>query len=324
MRLSRFLVPLLAFSWIEACSVYHDGLLGDSDDDADSSGGKSSGGKPSSSSGGKGADDDGGSGGRASGGASTGSGGGGATNTGGMPDMGGSNSGGATPDSGGAPSAGGMPAAGGDTGTGGGPLEGPFVLTDMSTHIISSNPFFGEIYRYNQEGTTWAAKTVAEMLEPRDASDEDDLALHVAATFDDDDPNKDDDWGIDIALTLKRGDPFDLSPYKKIIFEVKGAIRGTPLRVALEDYASHRDTDLCSKIGEGDDCDKHVEALSLIPVSSSWKVQEVDFSLFEGCGEGCTRKNPFDITRVYAIHFKMDPPDGEAVDFYLDNIYIDE
>lgn len=318
MRLSRFLVPLLAFSWIEACSVYHEGLLGGSDDDADSSGGKSSGGKPSSSSGGRGGDDDdSSSGGRTSGGASTGSGGGGATNTGGMPDMGGSNSGGATPDSGGAPSAGGMPAAGGDRGTGGGPPEGPFLLTDMSTHIISSNTFFGEIFRYNQEGTTWAAKTVAEMLEPRDASDEDDLALHVAATFDDD------DWGIDIALTLKRGEPFDLSPYKKIIFEVKGAIRGTPLRVALEDYASHRDTDLCSKIGEGDDCDKHVEALSLIPVSSSWKVQEVDFSLFEGCGEGCTRKNPFDITRVYAIHFKMDPPEGEAVDFFLDNIYID-
>jgi len=192
---------------------------------------------------------------------------------------------------------------------------GPFLVTDMSKRTFSNSPFFGKFDRYQQAGTTWAASNETDMLTPRE-DDEDDLALHVAATFDDD------DWGIDIAITLKSGQPFDLTPYKKLSFELKG-VPTAEVRVGLEDYASHRDTDLCDNDGVGADCDKHVESLATFEPGSKWETIEIAFSSFEGCGLGCERTEDLDLTRVYAIHFKMDPPDGEAVDFYLDNIYID-
>jgi hypothetical protein len=192
---------------------------------------------------------------------------------------------------------------------------GPFLVTDMSKRTFSNSPFFGTFYRYQQAGTTWAASNETDMLTPRE-DDEDDLALHVAATFDDD------DWGIDIAITLKSGQPFDLSPYKSIIFELKG-VPTAVVRVGLEDYASHHGTDLCDEDGVGADCDKHVESLATFEPGSEWETIEIAFSSFEGCGLGCERTEDLDMTRVYAIHFKMDPPEGEDVDFFLDNIYID-
>lgn len=314
-KVSRFL-PLAALVWAQACAIYNEGLLDDGDDDnVDASGGKtSSGGKAST--GGKNSSGDGGtsgSGGRSSGGSASG----GRSSSGGAPNPSSGGASGGEDGSGGDASESGGASSGG-AGTGGTPAVGPFLVTDMSKSTHSNSPFFGKIERYSQGDTVWAESAVSDMLVPRESGSSN-LALQVAATF------TEDDWGVDIAITLKSGQAFDLSSYKTLTFELKGVDQETSLRIGLEDFASHRGSTLCDTDGVGDDCDKHVEALSTPVPDSDWETIELDLDAgtFDGCGLGCERENALDLTRVYAIHFKMDPPEDVGVDFSIDNIYID-
>lgn len=307
--------------------IYNEGLL-DESDSVDASGG-STGGKPTSSGGktssGGGSQTAGGqnSGGAASDGGRSSGGEGGEKPTGsGGASSGGSTSGGSS--SGGAASGGTSSggAASGGAGTGGTPPMGPFLVTDMSKIAHSNSPFFGKIDRYSQDEIAWAADPISNMLVPRTTGSSD-LVLHVAATF------AKDGWGVDIAVSLKSGQAFNLSSYRTLTFELMGIDQETPVRIALEDYASHRGSSLCveveEEVWEGDDCDKHVEALATPIPENAWEpiTLDLDTNTFDGCGLGCEREHPLDLTRIYAIHFKMDPPEDVDVDFSLDNIYID-
>lgn len=234
---------------------------------------------------------------------------------------GGSNdgTGGDEPSDGGASSGG---AASGGASSGGAPT-GPALVENMeSGSTYSHSPFNGSWKRYAQADVVWGATNVSGMFVLREDS-ETDHVLEVVATF------PEDDWGVDIAVSLKGTKSIDLSGFKSLRFEAtRGSdLAGDVLRVALEDEASHRGSTLCSADGlTGTNCDRHVEALYTPSLSDGeWATFEFDLDsdTFDDCGPGCSRTTPLDLTKVYAIHFKMDPDEGVDVDFSIDNIYFD-
>lgn len=303
---------------VPGCFVYDDSLV---------SGGRETGGRGntggasggnSNASGGRTSDGgtapDGGAGGETGGAGGEEPGSGGTPATGGMTTDGGS---------GGGPSggAGGTPSGGADSGTGGagGFPPGASVLVDdlESGPTYFNDPFAGGWTRYGQTDTAWTATNIAGMIVAEGGSNH---ALLVKATF----PM--DDWGIDVVITLRANDAFDVSPFAGFSFRAKANVVGdAALRMALEDAASHRGSSLCNATGTvGANCDKHAESLATKTLTNAWVKYDIPLSSFgTGCGPGCTARTvTLDRTKVYSIHFKMDPVlPQNSVDFLIDDIF---
>jgi hypothetical protein len=303
--------------------VYSPSLLDDGP--ATSSGGqKSSGGRTNSPSGGSFT-----TGGRSSGGATSGgAGNGGALANGGMTtggavlggdgnEAGASSDGGTDNGSGGRVTSGGAPnggaSSGGGNGSGGKPGltgPGPWLIDDLSTGDSYTRTIFGGNWeRYAQDGAVWVEETVFDMVQSR-PDDEENMALRVEAT-------SLDEWGVDVRITLNGGNDFlDLSPYTGIRVSAHTLIpTENKIRVAIEDSVSNY-----SACDSSSSCDKHIEYAATSSISSStFTVVQLPFTSFT------TKPSPrtagLDLTKVYAIHIKMDPA-ATDVDFFVDDVYL--
>lgn len=316
MTSSRWLTFAITAAIATACSIYNDGL------DFEGGGVDGSGaGEPSV--GGSGSTP--GSGGKGSGGTTTGGSGGGdgGSESGGAPGDGGGSSDGGT----GGEASGGMAGAesgggsGGGTGgsTGGNPgctvEDAPCLLDDLEHPGVASYnhlPFYGTWSRYGQTGVVWEASNPAQMVVER-PDDSSEHALHVAASGLD-------DWGVGVFLTLRGGGWINIGGFSGISFKARTENLETVLHVALADVNSHRP--ICETTGDGTDCDKHMRSVEAFALTDSWQEVDMDFSTFvDGTVLGDPRSSSLDLTQVYALHFQMDP-DGEEVDFYIDDLII--
>lgn len=317
MKASRWLW-LLALSLAVACNIYDQQLIDSAEGDSAETGGTGSGGDPGDG----GEPGDGGtdgSGGSDSGGGGTGS-GGDEPSGGSGGDTGGSDSGGGSSGSGGS-GTGGTEGGGGSTGGTPSVLD---LVDDLSSETLIYNhaPFFGTWTRYAQTtGITWIPAAEDGMV----ADDGGNFALHVHATF------TVDDWGIDVVLPLQESggtySSYDISEYTGVRFRARRADGYSALKVSLEDEASHRGSTLCvagtggSAGYVGEDCDNHAVAPS-VGLTTSWKEFYVPLTSFS-TGVSGPRDEPLDATKVYAIHFQMNPPAATPlVDFWLDDIYL--
>jgi hypothetical protein len=171
-----------------------------------------------------------------------------------------------------------------------------------------NSPFFGTWARTGQSDIAWDKTTVTAMIQeiPDDTGN---WALHIKATAPND-ASPAVDWGGDTYATIKGGSSIDLTGYTKIRFRARSIDDATlTFKVSIEDFASTWAE--CNP-----SCPPHaVRTTSLASASSGWKDFELDLSTF-------TRASPaVDLTKVYAIHFSMDPLNSATgIDFWVDDI----
>ena len=224
---------------------------------------------------------------------------GGSTPTGGVQSTGGSN------ETGGDGGDGGDDSGGGTGGTGGTTAEIDLVDDLEQGPVYANFPFAGGWDRYiDATSGTWAAVDVEGMVEESPDGPGND-AFHVKATG-----FSETSWGLGVYITLNQPstiEPIDISAYSKLILRARGVGAVRTLRIAFEDFESR------SAPCPGTDCVPHAPAPQRLIPAGAW--QELEIPL-----DTIVRTPAFDKTKVYAIHFTMDPPSAGDVEFWLDDL----